>query len=309
VVVTIFPPFVGNLSDSYYLSLIGRNKQIDVKVIPSQMDKHFDKELNHWVLAEKSDNETINNILLVKGNSLPSEFAGSNELVIKAKFDKTQNAHIYYSTSYINPLMTLPYIPDLEERAKILNFHVPMSWISVLAYLISMIYAIMYLKNRNFENDIKASASAYLGTIFTILATVTGMLWAKFNWGTYWNWDPRETSIFILLLIYFAYFTLRASIDNRELKARLSSVYSIIAFITVPFLIFILPRIISGLHPGSADDNSLGPVLDAGSEAMNINKQITFSLALFAFTLVYFWMLNIFVRFKLLKERYDKLFN
>jgi heme exporter protein C len=273
------------------------------------LEKSFDSENQYWVLSEKSDNNTVTNILLVKQTELPDEFENAEEIVIGAKFDKTQNAHIYYSTKYINPWMTLPYIPDLEERAKILNFHVPMSWIAVLAYLISMIYAIMYLKKRDFEYDIKASASAYLGTIFTILATVTGMLWAKFNWGAYWNWDPRQTSIFILLLIYFAYFTLRASIENKELKARLSSVYSIIAFITVPFLIFVLPRMVSGLHPGSADDSTIGPVLDAGSEAMNLNKQFTFSLALFAFTMVFFWMMNILVRFKLLKERYDKFFN
>jgi hypothetical protein len=66
---------------------------------------------------------------------------------------------------------------------------------------------------------------------------------------------------------------------------------------------------VSGLHPGSADDSTIGPVLDAGSEAMNLNKQFTFSLALFAFTMVFFWMMNILVRFKLLKERYDKFFN
>jgi heme exporter protein C len=148
------------------------------------------------------------------------------------------------------------------------------------------------------EYDLKATASAEIGTIFTILATVTGMIWAKLNWGSFWNWDPRETSIFILLLIYGAYFALRSALENEELKARLSSVYSIIAFITVPFFVFILPRLLTGLHPGSSNDNSSGPVVSTQANTLNFLQQITFSLGFTSISLIFFWMLNIRYRMK-----------
>ena len=302
---SILPPIAGTFSDAYYVNTLGRKNTINVLVETENLTTSFDKNIGMWLIKEQRNEEDVPNFLIVNKQTLPKEFETSESLIIKAKFDVRYNAYVYYSTVTVNPLMTFPYIPDLEERVKILNFHVPMAWIAVLAYLISMIYSIKFLRNRDMKNDIFASSSAYLGTIFTILATVTGMIWARFNWGAFWNWDPRQTSIFILLLIYFAYFALRASVENKELKARLSSVYSIIAFVTVPFLVFVLPRIVSGLHPGSADDTSLGPIMSGGSDMLNLNKQIVFSIALASFTMAFFWILNIYNRYKLIKEKYD----
>ncbi|MEW6702056.1 MAG: cytochrome c biogenesis protein CcsA [Bacteroidota bacterium] len=146
-----------------------------------------------------------------------------------------------------------PIIPGLEEKAKIIFFHVPTAWLSVVAFLMAMIFGVKYLRNKNLDDDAKSNAALQLGMMFCILATVTGSIWAKFNWGSFWSWDPRETSIFILLLIYGSLFALRSAVENEEKRARLSAVYSIIAFLTVPFFIFIMPRIMLGLHPGSLE--------------------------------------------------------
>jgi len=127
--------------------------------------------------------------------------------------------------------------------------------------------------------------------LFCILATTTGSLWAQFNWGTFWNWDPRETSIFILLLIYGAYFTLRSAIENEEKKARLSAVYSIIAFVTVPFFIFIMPRILPGLHPGSAGDVNSGAVVSSGG--MDAAMRVILYSLLAGFGVLYAWLMSI----------------
>lgn len=196
----------------------------------------------------------------------------------------------------IDPIITLPYIMGLEERARIIFFHVPMSWVAVIAYLIAMIFAVRFLRTRDLQHDDVSMAAASVGTLYAILATVTGAVWAKFNWGSFWNWDPRETSIFILLLVYAAYFLLRSSIDDPDRRARLSAAYSIVAFVTVPFLIFILPRLLPGLHPGSSDDTNMGPLLSPRSDAINPTKQLLFGLSLFTFTLVYFWLMNLRVR-------------
>jgi len=136
--------------------------------------------------------------------------------------------------------------------------------------------------------------SAGLGLMFCILATVTGSIWAKFNWGSFWNWDPRETSIFILLLIYGAYFALRSSLSSDEVRARLSAVYSILAGLTAPFFIFVMPRIVSGLHPERRGMKQVRCRLHNF-----ICRQICvsyFSLGIIGFSLLFIWLLNMRIR-------------
>ncbi len=196
-----------------------------------------------------------------------------------------------------------PLIPGLEEKAKIIFFHVPTAWLAVVAFLMSMIYGIKYLRSNNPDNDAKSLAALQLGMIFCILATVTGSIWAKFTWGSFWHWDPRETSIFVLLLIYGSLFALRSAIENEDKRAKLSAIYSIIAFLTVPFFIFIMPRIMTGLHPGSSNDATSGPVVDF---RMNSNMQLVFYLSLLAFTLLYYWMWKISYKSIIIKDKVSK---
>ena len=167
----------------------------------------------------------------------------------------------------------------------------------------STVFSFKYLKNKNLDDDAKAYASAQLGMIFCILATVTGAVWAKFAWGAFWSWDPRQTSIFALLLIYGALFALRSSIESEEKRATLSSVYSMIAFVTVPFFIFIMPRIMKGLHPGSADDTGAGPVVNF---QMNSSMQLIFFLSLIGFTILYIWMWQVSYKSIIYRDKLNK---
>lgn len=187
----------------------------------------------------------------------------------------------------------IPDIPLLGERARIIFFHVPTAWLAVLAFFLSMINSILYLKKQNFLYDIKAFSAAQVGFLFSILATLTGSIWAKFNWGSFWNWDPRETSIFFLFIIYGAYFALRSAIENPDTKARLSSTYSIIAFVTVPFFVFIMPRIVQSLHPD--------PIINVkGNLNVDLNILIVFIISLISFTLLFVWLYNLKVRIEIL---------
>jgi heme exporter protein C len=196
-----------------------------------------------------------------------------------------------------------PNIPGLEEKAKIIFFHVPTAWLAVIAFLMAMIYGVKYLKNKNLDDDAKSNAALQLGMVFCILATVTGSIWAKFTWGAFWHWDPRETSIFVLLLIYGSLFALRSAVENEDKRARLSAVYSIFSFLTVPFFIFIMPRIMTGLHPGSANDDTSGPVVDF---KMNANMQLIFYLSLLAFTILYYWIWNISYKSIIIKDKLSR---
>jgi heme exporter protein C len=202
-----------------------------------------------------------------------------------------------------------PIIKGLEENAKIIFFHVPTAWLTVIAFLMSTIYSIKYLRTKNLDDDAKSYSAAQLGIIFCILATITGSIWSKFAWGAFWSWDPRQTSIFALLLIYGAWFALRSSIESEDKKATLSAVYSIIAFVTVPFFIFIMPRIMIGLHPGAEEVvdgklvQSTSPVIDF---KMNGNMLLVFFLSLAAFTILYFWMWNLGYKSLIYKDRIQK---
>jgi heme exporter protein C len=196
-----------------------------------------------------------------------------------------------------------PLIPGLEENAKIIFFHVPTAWLTVIAFLMSTVYSFLYLKKKNLDDDAKAYSAAQLGMVFCILATVTGAVWAKFAWGQFWSWDPRQTSIFAILLIYGALFALRSSVENEDKRATLSAVYSLIAFVTVPFFIFIMPRIMKGLHPGSAEDSTSGPIVDF---QMNSSMQLIFFLSLIGFTILYIWMWRVGYKSIIYRDKLNK---
>ena len=190
--------------------------------------------------------------------------------------------------------LEFPAIPGLEDNARNIFFHVPVAWTSVFGFLFALYYGYRYLRTKDFDYDIKSVSSAGLGMMFCMLATVTGSLWAKFTWGSFWNWDPRETSIFILLLIYGAYFSLRSALSSDEVRARLSSVYSILAGLTAPFFIFIMPRIVGGLHPGAKGDTAgSAPVAQLH---MPPNMRIVFFIGIIGFSLLFVWLLNVRIR-------------
>lgn len=184
----------------------------------------------------------------------------------------------------------------LGHLSKIIYFHVPLAWVGVLAYLVSMIKSIRYLKKGQIIDDYLAAVNAEIGLIFTLLATVTGAVFARFTWGVYWNWDPRQTSIFVLFLIYGAYFVLRSAVEEEERRARLSSVFSIFAFFSVPFLVFIMPRVYATLHPD--------PIISAESGFQMDGAMFKVFLASLAgFTALYAWIANLSSRLIVLEQR------
>jgi len=193
-----------------------------------------------------------------------------------------------------------PLAEGLGELTRILYFHVPVAWVTVLAFLIGAVFSIIFLKKRELKYDYIAESASQLGFLFCVLATVTGSIWAKASWGSFWNWDPRETSIFILLLIYAAYFALRSAIDQPDRKAALSSVYSILAFVTVPFFVFIVPRIYSSLHPD--------PLVNTqGKIQMDSKMLTTFLTSMFSFTVFFLWLFKRKVDIVILKLKIKSL--
>lgn len=182
-----------------------------------------------------------------------------------------------------------PEVPALGPTTRVLYFHIPAAWVTVVALAWSLIHSVLYLARRRMTHDDHASGAAELGILFCLVATISGSLWAKAAWNSYWNWDPRETSIFFLLLIYGAYLALRGSIDGAERRARLSAVYSVATFVATPFLIFVVPRMMETLHPD--------PIINAsGKIDMDTRIRLGFFAMLIGFTVLFAWVLSLKVR-------------
>jgi len=203
---------------------------------------------------------------------------------------------IWIAATMVVALLVAPLVPMLRETTRVLYFHIPSAWVTVVALGWSMVNSVLYLLRRDLRNDDHAASAAELGLVFCVVATVTGSIWAKSMWGSWWNWDPRETSIFFVLLIYAAYLALRGSIEGDEKRARLSAIYSILAFVAVPPLIFVVPRIYSTLHPD--------PIIN-GSGKIDMDPMIRwcFFSMLLGFTFLFSWLQSLRVRVFRLERR------
>jgi heme exporter protein C len=160
---------------------------------------------------------------------------------------------IWIAGVVVSMFLIIPQYAGLGNAGRIIIMHVPTAWVTSVAFGVSAVYSILYLRRRRTADDAFAVAAAEVGFLFCILATVTGAIFAQLVWGVFWNWDPRETSILVLLLIYAAYFALRSAIDEPERQRRLAAVYNLFAAVTMPFLLFVAPRVAeSSLHPNCA---------------------------------------------------------
>jgi len=177
------------------------------------------------------------------------------------------------------------------ESARIVFFHVPQAWVAVLAFCVNLVASIRFLRGRDPLDDARAAAAARLGLVFSVLATVTGSLFARVMWGSFWNWDPREVSIAILLLIYAAYFALREAVPDEERRASLAAAYAVLAFVTMPFLVFVVPRIYWSLHP----DTIIGATGQLKFQMESRMRQV-FLASLVGFTGLFVWLYTLDVR-------------
>ncbi|MHB1477326.1 MAG: cytochrome c biogenesis protein [Coriobacteriia bacterium] len=148
--------------------------------------------------------------------------------------------------------------PDWGQ--KIFYFHVPVAEISFIVFAFAAFYALRFLMTRNREYDTKARVSMEVTLVFVVLTMLTGILWTRAAWGVWWDWEPRLTTYFILILLVAAYFVLRNSVEDEERRAVYASVFSILAFIDVPISFFIT-RLIPSNHPVIERGGLEGPML------------------------------------------------
>ena len=182
--------------------------------------------------------------------------------------------------------MAFLYAPrelTMGDVQRIFYFHVASAWVGFFGFFITFVAGIGYLASGERRWDILGLSSVEVGLTFISMTVVTGMLWAKPVWGTYWTWEPRLTISAVQLLIYVAYGMLRSSLESPERKARFAAVYGIVAFVTVPLSWFAI-RWWRTIHPDI--------LTGGGGMATTPRMTQTLMVSLAAFTLLYATLLR-----------------
>ncbi|NOS92508.1 MAG: cytochrome c biogenesis protein CcsA [Cyclobacteriaceae bacterium] len=196
-------------------------------------------------------------------------------------------------------LIPVPRLDIVNETIRALYFHVPMWFAMVFMFIASTYFAIQYLRKPNNLHDIYSNAFATIGIVLGILGIVTGMIWANYTWGSPWHGDPKQNGAAIALLVYFAYFILRGSVNNQEQRARLSAAYNVFAFAAMIPLIFIIPRMMSSMHPGNGGNPGFN------TYDLDSKMRLVFYPAVIGWGLLGTWIATLLIRIELVKEKIE----
>jgi heme exporter protein C len=186
---------------------------------------------------------------------------------------------------------------------KIFYFHISNAWVGMLGFLVAATSGVIYLVKKDLKWDIVEFSAVEISLVFFLIAIISGSIWAKPTWGTYWTWDARLTTAAILEMIYLAYLLLRQGIDDPERRARFSAVYTLIGAVSVP-ITFLSIRIWQTIHPVVIGLGSSGA---QGSFGMTTPMLITMFFCLITFSVVFVTLLWYRIRLGRLSEQVDQL--
>jgi heme exporter protein C len=243
-------------------------------------------------------------------STLPSSFDAARSPAAEAVPDRPSRALLALNAVTVLVMLTslalvFLYAPrevQMGEVQRVFYWHVPSAWVSFLAFAVTAVAGIAYLITRRRAWDRVANASVEIGLVFTIMTIISGSIWARPAWNTWWTWDPRLTTYTIMALIYTAYVMLRQGIDDPERRARFAAVYGLIGFISVPITFFSI-RWWRTIHPvvigsGSGDAQ--------GGFNMEPTMLVVFIFANLAFPVLYAAFLANRVRLERLREHVDE---
>ena len=197
-------------------------------------------------------------------------------------------------------LIKVPHVGNLYESIRNLFFHVPMWFGMMVLFIVSVIYALKYLRNPTIKNDVYSVEYAKTGILFGVLGLITGAIWANYTWGEPWSNDPKQILAAIALLIYAAYFVLRNSIPDIDKRAKIGAVYNIFACAMLIPTLWIIPRLVESLHPGGQGvDGNPG----MNGKDLDPTMRMVFWPAVIGWTLLAVWITTLKIRVSLIKEK------
>jgi heme exporter protein C len=168
---------------------------------------------------------------------------------------------------------------------RIFYVHVPAAWTSFLAFGLCALTSAMYLWLRDERLDRAAVASAEGGMVFATIMLVTGPLWGKIAWGTYWTWEPRLTLTLLMWFIFLGYFMVRSSSENPEKGKRFAAVVAIVGALDIPF-IHLSVLWFRSLHPQPVVVKPEGPTLPGEMLTVLMSSLGVFTLLFFGLFLL-----------------------
>ena len=177
------------------------------------------------------------------------------------------------------------YMGDVQ---RLMYFHIPSAWIAFLAFFIVFIMSILYLIKKDDRFDRLAYCSAELGVLFTTLVLITGPIWARPIWNTWWTWDPRLTTTLILWFIYIGYLVLRSASDGEQVGKKVAAIFGIVGFIDVPIV-----------HLSVKWWRSIHPVDVVSERGMNMTAKMSITLLFSGFTFMILAGLLLYLRLRL----------
>ena len=177
---------------------------------------------------------------------------------------------------------------------KIFYYHAPIAEVSLVAFGVAFVAAILYLRTKDLKWDRLGYVSVRLGLVFAVLVMLTGMIWGKASWGTWWAWEPRLTTFLLVCFLYAAYWVLRSVVDEDERRATYAAVFAIIAFIDVPITFFATRFLPEGLHP---------VVITAGDSGMEGSMFASFMISMVGMTLLLVALMRRDLQIETLKDQ------
>lgn len=194
----------------------------------------------------------------------------------------------------------VPKLDILHETIRNVYFHVPI-WFAMLFQMgYSVVFAVKHLSKGDLQTDLVSDQAAQTGLFLSLPGLLTGCMWAKFTWGTWWTFqDPKLNGVAIAVLIYLAYFILRSSLTDELKRARISAVYNIFAFVMMFVFIMILPRLTDSLHPGNGNNPAFGKY------DLDNHMRTVFYPAVIGWVLLSLWILDVKKRLATLKLKME----
>jgi heme exporter protein C len=191
----------------------------------------------------------------------------------------------------------------MGDVQRLFYFHVAAGWVGMLSFGVAAVAGVAFLARGNHKWDTTGMAAVEIGIVFAFINIITGSIWARPIWNTWWTWDPRLTTATVMELIYIAYLMLRQGIEDPDRRARFGAVYAIIGFLSVP-LTFFSARLFRTIHPvviGSNDPNAQGQF------DMTPKMLQTFMFGLLTFTFIFADLLWHRIRVGRLSEKVEQL--
>lgn len=206
-----------------------------------------------------------------------------------------------YELSELNEVdkFAFPYRHILYETIRNTFFHVAIWFAMFILLIYSCFHSVNYLIKKDLDSDLRSASVTTVALVFGIAGILTGSMWAKYTWGTFWTSDIKLNMSATAMLVYFAYWILRSSISDIDTRARIAAVYNIFAFVCLMILVMVIPRFTDSLHPGNGGNPALG------GEDLDNTLRTVFYPAIIGYTLIGFWMAQLHYRYLRIKDSWE----